>query len=116
MSIHTHILSPPLSEFVEVMWYCADYRPPHAAERILPDGRMALVINLKEDRLRLYDATNPKQYQTVSGAVVSGAQPGYHIIDTECQNHVIGLHFKPGGAFPFFNLPANELTGYHVPL
>jgi AraC-like DNA-binding protein len=29
---------------------------------------------------------------------------------------VIGIHFKPGGAFPFFKMPASELHNLHVSL
>jgi AraC-like DNA-binding protein len=38
------------------------------------------------------------------------------VIDTSQQASVIGVHFKPGGAFPFFKMPAGELRNLHVSL
>ncbi len=38
------------------------------------------------------------------------------MIDTAQQASVIGIHFKPGGAFPFFKMPASELHNLHFSL
>ncbi|MEW6306575.1 MAG: helix-turn-helix domain-containing protein [Verrucomicrobiota bacterium] len=116
MPLHLHFPRPPLSEFVDVMWLCEDYRPAHTLERILPDGTMVLVINLREDRVRLYANDNPNRFLTTRGSLVSGVQSAFHVIDTACQESNIGVHFKPGGAFPFFGLPANELRDNHATL
>ena len=32
-----------------------EYTAPHAFERVLPTGEMSLIINLHEDRTRVYD-------------------------------------------------------------
>jgi AraC-like DNA-binding protein len=108
--LHIHIPRPPLCEFVDVMCLSKDYRLAHRHERILPDGRMTLVINLREDALRLYDPGNPKRFRTTSGSLVSGARSQFHVIDTACQEFIMTAHFRPGGAFPFFGLPADELS------
>lgn len=116
MPLRLHTPRPPLCEFVEVMCLCEDYRPVHAKERILPDGRMALIVNLREDRLRLYDSDEPHRFETTRGSLVSGAQTRFHVIDTACQEFIVTVHFKPGGAFPFLGLPADELCNNHVTL
>lgn len=116
MPLVTYRPPPPLCDFVDVMWHCEDFRPGHAKERILPDGRMALVIHLGEDRLRLYESKDSDRFRTVRGSMVTGAHADYHVIDTDCQQFMVGVHFKPGRAFPFFALPADELSGYHAPL
>src|SRR5262249_2044097 len=41
--------------------------------------------------------------------LISGAHSEFIIIDTTCLASIIGVHFKPGGAFPFLTLPAGEL-------
>ena len=36
--------------------------------------------------------------------------------DTAEEAFIIGVHFKPGGAFPFLGLPAGDLADTHVDL
>src|SRR5271156_3677695 len=107
---------PPLSEFVELLWLYDGYTQPHAMERLLPDGSMELVIDLRNDQVRIYDKENHGSFQTVFGSIVVGAQSEYFVLDTACQASVVGAHFKPGGAFPFFRLPMDELCDRHVSL
>jgi AraC-like DNA-binding protein len=38
------------------------------------------------------------------------------VIDTAEQSRVVGVHFKPGGAYPFFGVAAGELRGLHLSL
>jgi hypothetical protein len=75
-----------------------------------------LVINLREDKVRMYDRRDIGQCQSFPGAIVIGANSEFFVIDTAEQAAVIGVHFKPGGAFPFFKLPAGELRNEYVAL
>lgn len=83
---------PPLSDFVDLLWYWDGYMPAHAAERLLPTGTIELVMNL--------DAGPPG---------FAGARSEYFTIPTTAMRRVIGAHFHPGGAFPFLGMPAGEL-------
>jgi AraC-like DNA-binding protein len=105
----------PLGDFVERLWHFSD-APPHAKERIVPSGTVEIVINLREDELRIYDATDPGCCRRFSGTVVSGAYSGCFVIDTLEHASIIGAHFRPGGAFPFFGMPISELADRHVGL
>ena len=107
---------PPLSAFVEVLWSFEGHSPSHQLERILPDGSVELVINLHEDRARIYDRQDHSLVQTFSGSIVAGPHSQYSVIDTAGQSSVVGVHFKPGGAFPFLGLPSSELHDLHVSL
>jgi AraC-like DNA-binding protein len=49
-------------------------------------------------------------------SVISGAHSESFVIDTVPQAAIIGVHFKPGGAFPFLGIPAGELHNTHAPL
>jgi AraC-like DNA-binding protein len=111
-----YIPRPPLSDFVELLWLYEGYSQPHDKERLLPDGSMALVINLREDQARVYDRRDTGRFQTTSGALLVGVQSEFFVIDTAEQASVIGAHFKPGGAFPFFNFPAGEFHNQHLSL
>lgn len=75
---------------------------------------MELVFNLDEDELGIYDTDEPGSYESFSGAFFSGAYARPLFVDT--REHVIGVHFKPGGAFRFLGVPSSELTNSHVDL
>ena len=50
------------------------------------------------------------------GRSFRGAYGRIFLIDTAEDASVIGVHFRPGGAFPFLGLPAGELADAHVDL
>jgi AraC-like DNA-binding protein len=114
--IHLHRPIAPLDACIDVICLCEDYRVSHAMECILPDGRTTLVIRLDKDELRIYQAEGAGQCRVMRGALLSGPHSRFHQIDTECQKCIMTVHFKPGGAFPFFGVPANELCNSQVPL
>jgi AraC-like DNA-binding protein len=87
---------------------------PHAKERVLPTGTMELVITLREDTLRVYDQQDHTTFQSFRGSVLCGAHSEFFVIDTASQAAIMGVHFKPGGAFPFLQRPAWELHNTHV--
>jgi AraC-like DNA-binding protein len=107
---------PPLDAFVEAIWLYEDAPRPHALERILPTGSPNLIVNLKEDRVRRYEPEANYRCDSTSGAVLVGAQSRFSVIDTEEQEHVLGVIFKPGGTRPFLRVPAYEVSNADVPL
>jgi AraC-like DNA-binding protein len=112
----TYIPRPPLSDFVRLLWLYEGYTQPHAKERALPTGEMQIVINLLEDRSCIYDREDTDRCQTFNGALVSGAHSEYLVIGTAMQSFILGVCFKPGGAFPFLRMPAGELSNITVSL
>jgi AraC-like DNA-binding protein len=99
-----YIPHPPLSEFIGLLWLFARETSSHASERVLPTGTIQLVINLREESGRGFDA------------VVAGPHSRFFVLDTSRPASVIGVHFKPSGAYPFLALPLDELSNQHVPL
>lgn len=89
--------------------------PAHSYERVVPSGTLELVVNLEEDAIRIYPAGSARP-QRYSGAVVSGAFSGFFGIETRAHASMLGVHFKPGGAFPFLGVAADELADRHVDL
>jgi AraC-like DNA-binding protein len=113
----TRIPKPPLNAFVELFWFYDGFPPrAHKKERLMPDGSVEMVINLRENESRIYDPQNVEKCERLPGALICGPRSSFFVIDTAEQNSVMGIHFKPGGAFPFFNLPADELHNLHVSL
>jgi len=107
---------PPLGHFVELLWLYEGFRPAHPRERLLPTGTVEIVINLCEDRTMTYGRMDIARPLARSGTIVCGAHSEYFVIDTASQDGVMGVHFRPGGAFPFLKLPAGELHNRHVDL
>lgn len=113
---HTYTPRPPLSDFIVQLWQYTSDGQPHTRERLLPTGTVEMVISLRDETMRVYDGQDDRRCQTFQGSLVCGAHSQFFAIDSSCQTSVVGVHFKPGGAFPFFNLPADELHNMHVSL
>lgn len=116
MSALIHRPGPPLGEWVDCLWLWEGYPAPAARERALPSGTLDLVINLEEDLLRFYVGERAEALLELPGVTLSGAHAAYFVIATSPRTSTIGVHFKPGGAFPFLGVPARDVEGRHVPL
>lgn len=110
----SHTPGPPLNDFVDRLWLCADAQSDRK-ERILPSGTIELVINLWDDEIRIYKPAGLHCHR-FSGAVVSGPYARGFVIDGAQHGLILGVHFKPGGAFPFLGVPACELADAHLDL
>ncbi|HEX5886053.1 MAG TPA: helix-turn-helix domain-containing protein [Pyrinomonadaceae bacterium] len=106
---------PPLAKFVDCFWLYNGQSPPQT-QRILPTGTFELAINLRQNELSFYDAERLENCYRFSGAVVSGAHEHSFLPAAAEETFIIGVHFKPGGAFPFLGLPATDLSDTHVDL
>jgi len=108
-------LGPPLNEFVDYLWLIEGGQAPRF-EKILPSGTIELVLNLKNDEIHIHDPEEPERYQRLSGAVFSGTYSRSFICNGLQHETIMGVHFKPGGAFPFLCAEASELTNAHANL
>jgi hypothetical protein len=81
--------SPPLGDFVEMLWIWREAPRPHAFERLLPSGTVELVVNLRDDVSRVYDSEDQRQSQTLPGAILVGPQSEFFVIDTEEQREEV---------------------------
>ena len=90
---------PPLSEHIHLFWYFDGILGTTPRERLLPDGSSNVIIDLG-----------------TRSSVITGAHSKYFVIEASIAMHVMGIWFKPGGAFRFMNLPASELRDTHVAL
>lgn len=101
MDMLTYVPRQPLAEFIELFWLYKREALANAKECLLPTGQMELVMDLRDD---------------ASGPLFCGAHSKPCVIDTAEPTTIVGVHFKPGGAFPFLNLPAGELSNEHLSL
>jgi len=107
---------PPLSAYVEAFCFFEGDVPLHTKERCLPDGRVAVVINLGHDTLWASNPPHGDQLQSFHGGVLSGAFSQSSIIDTTTLVTTVSIQFKPGGACPFLPMPVAELTNQVIDL
>jgi len=107
---------PPLDAFVASIWVFRASPRPHALERVLPTGAAQLIVNLLEDRTRVYDPEWPERHVSTSGTILAGVQSRYQIIDTSEQEYVAGVAFTPGGTAAFLRTPAHETHDALTPL
>jgi AraC-like DNA-binding protein len=92
------------------MWYWEGYVQSHAQERLLPDGGMTIALNLGEYKGL---ASRPDATDSCTGSgpqVIAGARSTYMVTDTANMVTTFGIQFRPGGAFPFLQMPASELN------
>lgn len=116
MLFRAHTPGPLLSGFIENIWSYEGYNSPHFKERIFPSGTFEIVFNLRNDELRIYKTTQSHSCERFAGAVVSGPYNGFFGTDAAEEAFVMGVHFKPGAAFPFLGPPAHEMADSHVNL
>jgi AraC-like DNA-binding protein len=107
---HHYIPQPPLSAYVESFWLYEGERPLHARERRMPDGTVGLVFNLCDDLIRIYDSRDQEAFHSYRGAVLSGPQSSYIMLDTASLISTLGVTFRPGGMMPFLTLPISDLS------
>ncbi|MBI4662763.1 MAG: AraC family transcriptional regulator [Verrucomicrobia bacterium] len=112
----THVPEAPLSEFVDWFWYFEGLAPSYTRERVMPHGALELIINLDSAPKRLFDREDYSKFRSFTRSWISGAQSEYLVIDAMPNSSMMGIHFKPGGAYPFFGFPMTELQDSVVEL
>src|SRR5215472_6509513 len=116
MIYRLRIPGPPLSHFVENLWYYEDLIANHTREKLLPDASMELIIDLGEGPKKLYDRDQQTRHTNYNRCWISGMQRKYIVIGAETGSSMMGVHFRTGGAAPFFGFPISELSGEVVEL
>ena len=98
----------PVNRYVELIWVArggSDATP----SKVLPNGVVELIINLG-DRQKIIDRDNPSKIHSYNKCWIAGLQHSYIIIQSQTDTNLVGIRFRPGGAFPFFGLPMSELS------
>ena len=93
------IPAPPLNGFVRTLWYARATSVAHTHERVLPTGRVQVILNLARDFL--LDCPEGANARRMPPALIVGARSIYEIIDCSDMADLIGVVFAPGGFAPF---------------
>jgi AraC-like DNA-binding protein len=113
MIYRIHIPTPPLSYFIEHFFYYEGHHVEHTMEKFLPDGSMDLLIDLTESPKKLFHNEEGSSFTTYKKSWISGMKTEYILIDASVSS-MIGVHFRPGGSYPFFDFPVYELNNMTV--
>ena len=105
-----HTPAPPLNRFVRSLWYAQAPQPGHKRERVLPTGRVQVILNLARDFILDCAKESPESgpMARVAPSLVVGARSVYEVVDTSDMADIIGMVFEPG-AFPVFAGDAADL-------
>ncbi|HSS20680.1 MAG TPA: DUF6597 domain-containing transcriptional factor [Pyrinomonadaceae bacterium] len=99
----------PLSQFVENIWLVEGSHPEHTREKLLPDGAIELIVDLDPVPKKLFADETSDRFQACTRGWISGERTKYIIIGSE-NTSMVGVRFRPGGAYPFFSFPISELS------
>jgi len=106
----------PVAPAVELLFHLRGYVPGHSRERLVPDGRMNLVIELDGRERHVYDNDSGLSRQVCRGSWLSGVHSDYITIgDTDSESILLVVQFAPGGSLPFTHTSAAELCDVVVP-
>jgi AraC-like DNA-binding protein len=94
----THPASP-LRSYVDSLWYYEGFETTSQTERVLPNGRFQIVIDL-----------------TTGAGMIGGLRSTYIEIQPAKIHAVMGVSFQPGGAHGFFDVPASDFYNELVAL
>ena len=115
MIFHRIVPRAPLDAFVEYLWLYDDFAPDHSKEKLLPDGSMELIIDLRDHPKHTYDRKDMSRATAFRKFWLSGMQNEYIVIEAS-PGSMMGVHFRPGGAWPFFGAPLSEFSDNVVEL
>jgi len=96
----------PVAKFIDLFWYWQKPDLLQGLECVLPTGTVELVIDLDSERAADTVISGMKS----KPAVISGVK------NCNKTNRLLGVHFKPGGAFPFLPFPLYELHNQDITL
>lgn len=114
MIFEIHIPAFPLNQFIESFIYYKDYNPDHTVDRFLPDGNVNVVFDLTDYPKFIYDNNTLKEIQACKNVWFSGIRNNYITIPSGRDSEMFIINFHKGRAYPFVEMPLNQLTDYVV--
>ena len=110
-----HVPGPPLSAIVENLWLVQGRLASSWKNLILPDGAVELIFNLGGPQY-LCRGLRPNDHETFEHSCLSGERLAPIMIDERGSIDLVGVRFRPGGAFSICGFPMEEVAGQVVEL
>ena len=113
-AFRAHLPLPPLSRFVECLWAVTG-TAGHKRERVLPNGVVEVIINLGSFH-KVLARDDYSREQLFKHSWVAGIQKRHLVIESLRENDLIGIRFRPGGAYALLGIPMHELSDQVIEL
>src|SRR5689334_3552301 len=104
--------SDPVRQFVERYWTLETGGGPSDIQKVVPDGRAELIINLGEP----FEAFHDGRWRRQPVCFLAGQITGPLLLRPSGPANIIGVHFRPHGAARFFRHGMRELCGCFAPV
>jgi AraC-like DNA-binding protein len=107
MQYVNYIPAPPLNAYIDDLYYM-DGPSLYPRLKVLPMPSLHLMVNFG-DAFRVYEANQSHPVTACTDSWAMGLFSTYHIVDWPLNIQFFGVHFKPGGVYPFLGIPLSEL-------
>jgi AraC-like DNA-binding protein len=107
--------APPLDAYVHRLCYWEGAPGPHRRERVLPNGRFQIIIDLA-DGFEREGGTGGVTIHAPAPPLVVGLQTRYSVLQTAAMRLLMGAVLLPSGARGLFDVPADAFRDQVVPL
>ena len=114
MIFQVHKPCYPLSSFIDNFVYYKGVSPAHSIDRFLPDGNINLVFDLTDFPKYIYDNNTLQEKQACRNVWFSGIRNNFITIPSSRNSEMFIVNFRKGQAYPFVQVPLNELTDHVV--
>ncbi|MCB0531211.1 MAG: helix-turn-helix transcriptional regulator [Lewinellaceae bacterium] len=108
------IPAPPLDLYIEHFFLYQNLVSGHARERMLPDGHIELVIDLREQSNFWYKHDDPTTAHNVQRGWISGVHRNYITLEAAQGASMLVVRFRPGRILQILGMPAQEIAGQVV--
>jgi AraC-like DNA-binding protein len=98
--------SAAAARYVKCYWLLEDDAPSREPQRIVPDGRCELILNLA----RPFESQVAGQWQRQPQSFFAGQITRPLVLRCDGPASIVGIRFHPHGAADFLGLPVCELT------
>jgi AraC-like DNA-binding protein len=103
----------PLADHIEFFGHWLS-RGANYRSRALPRGAVTVVFDVGHRQQLDFYAADGTSKLSVPPAFVTGSQGASYVSDIAADQPVMAIHFRPGGAFPFFGMSLGDLGGAPV--
>ena len=113
--------SPALAQHLECLWFLstADSSPATgASERVLPDGCVEWIFHMGspfQRRITTGTAGIPGEWERQPRSFVVGELTRFLLLQPSGEVAVMGVRFRPGGAYRFLPYPLSDFTDSTIP-
>ncbi len=114
MTYTRYVPSPPLNSYIYDLYYL-NGPAPYPRLKVFPMPVLHLMVNFGDD-FQVQEPQQAEPFATCTESWSVGLWSTYHIVDWPLNVQFFGVHFKPGGAYPFLQLPLSDLHNQVVSL